>query len=1550
MDTNQKQPIQTNTFGKGMNTDTSDALLGSDQYRLARNLRYTTNTEENTGELHMIDGVKLINTGNILSDQTIIKTAELRDLGIIISSGSSGWNVYTFHKNEPNNLKLVFGPCTESIGENISVVAKYESEEVQKLYIADGIHSIMQIQLVLQEEEPIPTNIDSIISTPQIQLKAPKFCGLTHGQLKSGLVQYSYKLYKKYGQTSEISPTTKLIQIINDDTIDLSNDKKIKGGEYGKICNCGVKINIDITNDDKQRYDFIIIYRIHYDQAGQNPTIENIADIKLDNLNNGFIDYGTSSNEILTLEEYNSNSGIHIIPAIIESKDDYLFAARIKSIENTLESEELKNYDARAFSFNQYGKCKVYNNEGDSTDITDETNWLIDLNKIPNLTHDCINPRNDMNIDPDSLIDNNPNSGPNNDKNYIYKGLDPNNNKIIGGVGTNIEWEFVTGNIIVDANDKTPRITSNTTFEDGERIDPYKIGNDNDWWKHYVSSNADKGELQNYMYGYANPYTSYLMKSLRRNELYRFGIIFYDKYGTASSVKWIADIRTPDIIENSPFSHGVRESFGDLRAHPLGIKFIIKNYPEGTVSYEIVRCNRQISDILNLQQGVLSRPQQKVYMQNSTEVKQDTLTPTGFLTTTNYAIGLSADSPRSNYHHDGSSYDTTQYSDNFANNDIFQFVSAEALYNQDSILQINNLKLDALKYIFPVNYHNDSITNKDAFGMGLNCYSQNHREYGRNATMYNAYFVDNSPYNIYQHYGISFYTGNDEMYGCYYKDKTNDQYKWRYLSVDSILNYNYNTNDSDKNWFDFVNNHYIYQKLYNFAYNNVVYCQPHRNGLKHQPEYMQEIDTATIKYASFDVGDIQCHLPVAVRLNAKHLDYNVDEVVKANKLKWNDLGKTTDPQDTDNLQFVGQIINIHGKSYCNFVSGPLYDSSLTLNQLKKSNNDPKNNDKRFTTPIGPAGRCLLLQIQNHENTVIPVRFQSSTPTPEKVNRLLDTIAASYAYARDGEAPDENSEDSTYIYYYVDGSSTDERELIYRSQMMGTYICNLKHSVTPYGGNTYNDRQNNIYYSYGDIYDIATNSSSTAIVFNGDTFLSPIEYVSMHKCYNANIINTLNACIIQSIPLETSINVAMTYGNEFSRNNDSQSIVNLQIEPSNVYNKYIQSDPLYVYNTVYSASSLARMYSTIDYDIYTDSINNKDYRCYYSAPKGNNELQDSWLKFQPNNYIDVDTRYGAITQLRTFHNSLIYWQENATGLFSVNERTAITDDSNLPLILGTGGILSRYDYIATSNGMSKDDFSDAQSESTLYWWDRNRNEICVYAGGQQIQQVSKTKNVQNYLNKIQVPDEKPCLLHDKKYNEIIMHVSDDGIDESLVYSEYVAAFTSLYDIAFNNKIEFSDRTYVTKDNHLFELNKFVNENKNSYGTYMVNGLQVAILPYLKYVVNENPQIVKTFDNVTFGGRVYGGEVEDVNHLSFTFSTPLKQHSTTGSNVITNREYDFKFAIPRNEAREPEESDQQWRSKFEERMKGKTMQCELLSDSNSTDFSLQYITTKFRQSWS
>ena len=95
--------------------------------------------------------------------------------------------------------------------------------------------------------------------------------------------------------------------------------------------------------------------------------------------------------------------------------------------------------------------------------------------------------------------------------------------------------------------------------------------------------------------------------------------------------------------------------------------------------------------------------------------------------------------------------------------------------------------------------------------------------------------------------------------------------------------------------------------------------------------------------------------------------------------------------------------------------------------------------------------------------------------------------------------------------------------------------------------------------------------------------------------------------------------------------------------------------------------------------------------------------------------------------------------------------------------------------------------------------------------------------------------------------------------------------------------------------------------------------------------------KVFDIQTFGGRFYGGD--NLSNIHFEYNTPLKQHSGCSGNAVTNREYDFRLNIPRNND-----------DVYGGRMRGKTMQCEFRSSSNSDDFSLQYIITKYRMSWS
>lgn len=171
--------------------------------------------------------------------------------------------------------------------------------------------------------------------------------------------------------------------------------------------------------------------------------------------------------------------------------------------------------------------------------------------------------------------------------------------------------------------------------------------------------------------------------------------------------------------------------------------------------------------------------------------------------------------------------------------------------------------------------------------------------------------------------------------------------------------------------------------------------------------------------------------------------------------------------------------------------------------------------------------------------------------------------------------------------------------------------------------------------------------------------------------------------------------------------------------------YTQKTPLYVYNPVYSVTSGSKQYLPKGIYAEDDVVTNTRIVC--SELKTNNEITDSWTKFKFANFLDVDTKYGEVTNLKAFGNRLYFWQDNAVGIASVNERSLITDNNMAELTLGTGGILTRFDYVATLNGSSiVNDKSITNSATTIYWYDFDKNEICAMTNG--IVPLSKTKNV------------------------------------------------------------------------------------------------------------------------------------------------------------------------------------------------------------------------------
>lgn len=519
------------------------------------------------------------------------------------------------------------------------------------------------------------------------------------------------------------------------------------------------------------------------------------------------------------------------------------------------------------------------------------------------------------------------------------------------------------------------------------------------------------------------------------------------------------------------------------------------------------------------------------------------------------------------------------------------------------------------------------------------------------------------------------------------------------------------------------------------------------------------------------------------------------------------------------------------------------------------------------------------------------------------------------------------------------------------------VLSLKRkTASPYNGDVLIDLQS--YVSYGNT---KSNGDSEIYVYDGDCYPGIYVYNSAHMYDEANLGNSIGQACVYTIPLYSDIDLSATSGwlyNRLGSNYYTDNRKYLLQDKADVLLNFEQSKDMYEYRTEYGAAPNTIEYSTVTYTEIEDS--KFDTRVFYSEVKKNNERIDNWLKFKPLNFLDVDSRFGQITNMRLFKDKLLFWQEHAMGILSVNERTVLNDTDSNEIIVGSGGVLSRFDYISTVYGMKPYQYeAETQSNYTQYWWDGYNKELLAYTGGMELVPLTKSKGCTNYINERE-ESEHPSLTYDNKYDELIAQVvktKESG--ESLVYNEQIQGFSSIYTFVPQYRALIDNNLYITDNNTIYNWNK---QHIDNYSLLF----NKPAFPKVRTVINKNNIYTKTFDNLTFGGRMYKGSLPTItewpmergngeyvegehlnapmHHLIFTFETPLKQKSAIrGDKATSVDEYDYRLAIPRNGSQNSE-------IEYGNRMRGKTMQCEIASDYNSTDFSLQYITTKFRMSWS
>ena len=686
--------IHINQFNEGMDSDTSLSELKNTKYARGLNVRITDckrqtddgsiQPEEKDGVLGPVSVNVSTLRGKFTEDDTIVDC-----IFKTVICGNTTLILYKTHKNDNYYINVAKIQPVDSVSasynliflfrilgdykntKNISVVLNKEIESVLKLYIADGIHSIMQInvsdtdyikKIISKEskEDAIgyikPEHIEQNSFFP---VKKAIINNTISGQLKTSQVQYTYRFYKKYGIKSKLAPLTNKIQVI-------SNNKDIeKGNAEDTITTIGFQIVIpDIYNTDiitesyKNIFDHYQLYRIQYLKANQTPEIHLISDGLLqDNL--VINDITQDSLQTLSLEEYTSLDGQSIIPQVIEQNQNYLFLGNIKDkttfvirhedVDNGVSDGDSKIGEVADFSTYSITAEDNGNNYYIYTDGSDNDYAAIipnntDINNTISTikshiiskglnTDNVYNSYSDINRYKTYNIGNKPDYNKTDKIGYqsmftpFYDSSTRSGEYYVGGFNNLIQWRLISFDFSVSQQD-IPHTDPNLKLMkyicyDTEH-DKLILKNTNNSLSNFINNKnitCNKNSIYNQINDantdvYSDIFTSSLIRSLKRGETYRYGIVFYDKNGNKSNVYFIADIKIPFI--------------GDFDIHdgasirPIGIEFSLNTSQTylrkyNIVGYEIVRCAKPDTYTKNIKQCVLAKP----IIQSASNVKSN---------------------------------------------------------------------------------------------------------------------------------------------------------------------------------------------------------------------------------------------------------------------------------------------------------------------------------------------------------------------------------------------------------------------------------------------------------------------------------------------------------------------------------------------------------------------------------------------------------------------------------------------------------------------------------------------------------------------------------------------------------------------------------------------------------------------------------------------------------------------------------------------------------------------------------------------------------------
>jgi hypothetical protein len=229
--------------------------------------------------------------------------------------------------------------------ENISV---YENDNIQKVYWIDGLNQSRVINIVADSTVSGSWNDSSFDFVQDLELKETVTVvrdDLASGSFSSGVIQYAFTYYNKYGQESNIFYTSP-IQYISFASRGASPEEKVSNS-----------FTITIANPDT-RFDYIRVYSIHRASIDATPNVLNVVDLPINATNvragetltytdNGTIGTSVDPTELLYV------GGEEVVFGTMTQKDNTLFLGNADIKRKLVGPDIINSIKGGNISFNQ---------------------------------------------------------------------------------------------------------------------------------------------------------------------------------------------------------------------------------------------------------------------------------------------------------------------------------------------------------------------------------------------------------------------------------------------------------------------------------------------------------------------------------------------------------------------------------------------------------------------------------------------------------------------------------------------------------------------------------------------------------------------------------------------------------------------------------------------------------------------------------------------------------------------------------------------------------------------------------------------------------------------------------------------------------------------------------------------------------------------------------------------------------------------------------------------------------------------------------------------